>query len=192
MQTVGILIFPAVEELDFIGPFEVLNYINKIQPGGLRVLLVAETLAPVQAFNGLRVLPDVTCQNCPPLDILLVPGGKGRIAAMKNQVLLHFIQVQSTTARYITSVCTGAFLLASAGLLTNKKATTYHTAFEELATFGVDVQSAKVVRDGNIITAAGVSSGLELGFYLIRELFGLAAAQETAQKIEYAVDVAAL
>lgn len=192
MLTAGILLFPQVEELDFIGPFEVLSYVNKLNPESLSVQLIAESTSPLTAFNGLRFFPDTTLQECPPLDLLVIPGGKGRLTAMKNLRLINFIQSQASSARFIASVCTGAFLLAEAGLLSEKKATTYHTAFAELAAYGVQVQHAKVVRDGNIITAAGVSSGLELGFYLLRELFGADTAQAVADKIEYALDITTL
>lgn len=93
---------------------------------------------------------------------------------------------------YLGSVCTGAFFLAEAGLLKGKKATTYYSAFDEFSRYAVDVISSKVVHDGNIITAGGVSSGLELGFYLLRELFGVSLAQEVATKIEYNIDVTTL
>jgi cyclohexyl-isocyanide hydratase len=189
MITIGILIFPQVEELDFVGPFEVLNYVNKMQPDSTKVLLVAETLDPIRAFNGMRVLPDVTLQDCPELNIVIAPGGKGRFAAMKNPAIKKFILQQSKTAHYMTSVCTGAFLLAEAGLLKGKKATTYHTAFSELESYSVQVIPSKVVRDGKIITSGGVSSGLELGFYLLKELFGVSISQEVAYKIEYEIDV---
>ncbi len=192
MLTIGILIFPQVEELDFVGPFEVLSYINKVRPDSTRVLLVAETPDPVSAFNGLRIIPDTTLAKCPPLDVIVAPGGKGRLAAMKNPVILAFIHRQRQTARYVASVCTGAFLLAEAGLLAGKQATTYHTAFAELEGYGVRVVPAKVVRDGVIVTAGGVSSGLELGFFLLRELFGADLAQEVARKIEYDINVAVL
>ena len=189
MLTIGVLLFPQVEELDFVGPFEVLSYINKIQPASTKVMLIAEAAEPVEAFNGMRVIPDVTMANCPQMDILVVPGGKGRYTAMKNTAIQEFIQRQAQKAKYITSVCTGAFLLAEAGLLANKKATTYHTAFAELAAYSVEVLSQKVVREDNIITAAGVSSGIELGLYLLKEEFGAALAQEVADKIEYDIDV---
>jgi cyclohexyl-isocyanide hydratase len=192
MLTVGVLIFPDVEELDFVGPFEVLSYVNKIRPDSTRVLLVAETLDTVRAYNGMRILPDTALATCPALDILVAPGGKGRLAAMKNSVLIQFIQNQAAQARYTASVCTGAFLLAEAGLLTDKQATTYHECFDELATYNVTVLSKKVVRQDGIITAGGVSSGIELGFYLLRELFGVEIAQKAARKIEYDVDVSAL
>ena len=189
MLTVGILLFSQVEELDFVGPFEILSYINKIRPESTKVLLIAESAEPVKAFNGMKIIPDVTMATCPQLDILVAPGGKGRYAAMKNTAIKEFIQQQAQKAKYITSVCTGAFLLAEAGLLKNKRATTYHTAFAELAAYSVEVLAQKVVREDNIITAAGVSSGIELGLYILREEFGAAVAQEAADKIEYAIDV---
>jgi len=158
MITIGILIFPEVEELDFVAPFEVLSYVNKIQPNSTNIMLV-------------------------------IPGGKGRLAAMHNIAIINFIKKQNKTAKYITSVCTGAFLLAEAGLLTGKQATTYHTAFAELETYSVTVIPSKVIQDGNIITAGGVSSGLELGFYLLKKLFGSSISQEAARKIEYVIDV---
>lgn len=189
MITIGILIFPQVEELDFVGPFEVLHYINKIQANSTQVLLIAESIEPICGFNGMKVIPDTTLHSCPRLDILVVPGGKGRMVAMKNSQIQKFIQEQMSTVTYMTSVCTGAFLLAEAGLLTGKKATTYHTTFSELAAYSVEVISAKVVADGKIITAGGVSSGLELGFYILKKLFGVALSQEVAKKMEYDVDV---
>ena len=98
-MNIGILIFPDVEEMDFVGPFEVLSYINKIRPNSTRVQLVAETPDAVRAYNGMWILPDATLEDCPALDILVVPGGKGRIKAMKNIHLIHFIQKQTAHAR---------------------------------------------------------------------------------------------
>lgn len=189
MITIGVLLFPQVEELDFVGPFEVLSYINKIKPESTKVLLIAESAAPVEAYNGMKVIPDMTIENCPQLDILVVPGGKGRYAAMKNTVIQEFIKRQAQKVKYIASVCTGAFLLAEAGLLQNKKATTYHTAFAELEAYSVQVLPQKVVHEDNIVTAAGVSSGIELGLYLLKEEFGVELAQEVADKIEYDIDI---
>lgn len=189
MITIGILLFPQVEELDFVAPFEVLSYINKIQNGSTKVLLIAEKTDPIEAFNGMRVIPHTTLTDCPPLDIIVVPGGKGRVSAMKNSAITGFIIRQSRHAKFITSVCTGALILAAAGLLTNKKATTYHTAFAELGSYSVETIAQKVVHDGQIITSAGVSSGIELGLYLLKILFGSDMAQEVADKIEYNINV---
>ena len=189
MWKIGILLFPGVEELDFVGPFEVLSYVNKLAPASTQVLLVAEETTELRAFNGLRILPDVTLTACPDLDILVVPGGKGRLAAMKNANLRQFIQAQANQARFITSVCTGAFLLAEAGLLAGRQATTYHECLDELSRYGVEVLTAKVVDAGRIITAGGVSSGLELGFYLLQKMFGPDMAREVARKIEYSPEI---
>ena len=189
MWKIGILLFPGVEELDFVGPFEVLSYVNKLAPASTQVYLVAEETAELRAFNGLRILPDMTLTACPDLDILVVPGGKGRLAAMKNANLRQFIQAQANQARFITSVCTGAFLLAEAGLLTGRQATTYHECLDELSRYGVEVLTAKVVDAGRIITAGGVSSGLELGFYLLQKMFGPDMAREVARKIEYSPEI---
>ena len=189
MWKIGILLFPGVEELDFVGPFEVLSYVNKLAPASTQVLLVAEETTELRAFNGLRILPDVTLTACPDLDILVVPGGKGRLAAMKNANLRQFIQAQANQARFITSVCTGAFLLAEAGLLTGRQATTYHECLDELSRYGVEVLTAKVVDAGRIITAGGVSSGLELGFYLLQKMFGPDIARQVARKIEYSPEI---
>ena len=186
MWKIGILLFPGVEELDFVGPFEVLSYVNKIIPNSVQVSLLAESMGELRAFNGLRILPDMTVDACPDLDVLVVPGGKGRLAAMKNANLRQFIRRQAAQARFIASVCTGAFLLAEAGLLTGRKATTYHECLDELARYeDVEVVAAKVVPAGRIVTAGGVSSGLELGFYLLRELFDADTARLVARKIEY-------
>ncbi len=193
MVKIGVLIFPQVEEMDFVGPFEVLSYINKIQSNSIQVSLVGENLDVIQAFNGMKIIPEYSFATCPALDILVVPGGKGRFEAIQNPKIRKFVLNQSKHTKYMTSVCTGAFILATAGLLEGKKATTYHTALEELETYhATAIRQTKVVQDGNIITAAGVTSGLELGFYLLKILFGSALAKEVAGKIEYAVDIDSL
>jgi len=193
MIKIGILIFPQVEEMDFVAPFEVLSYINKIETNSSQVLLIAEKLELVQANNGMKIFPDHSFDTCPNLDILIVPGGKGRLAAMHNLKIKEFVLTQSTQTRYIASVCTGALILAEIGLLEGKKVTTYHTAFAELQAYNtIVIENAKVVRDGNIITSAGVTSGLELGFYILKILFGSMLAKEVATKIEYAVNIDAL
>ncbi|MDF2570134.1 MAG: domain, InhA-type [Sporomusa sp.] len=190
MIKIGILIFPQVEELDFVAPFEVLSYINKIKPASTEVLLISETAEIVKAFNGMKIVPDHSFETCPKLDILVIPGGKGRLDAMYNPKIKDFLLNQAETSQYMTSVCTGAFLLAEIGLLAGKKATTYHSALEELRSYNtIKVEKAKVIQDGNIITSAGVSSGLELGFYIIKLIFGKDMAKDVANKIEYNIDI---
>ncbi len=182
---VGVLIFDGVEELDFVGPWEVLSYANKLRPDSLEMLLVG-THSPVRAFNGLRVIPDVTIDNCPQLDILVVPGGKGRMQEMRNQVTLEYIRAQYPGLRMLASVCTGAFLLAEANLLAGKRATTHYTALEELKGYhSIEVREERITRSGNILCAAGVSSGMDLALYLLGELFGPEMPREVAKRIEY-------
>ncbi|AJA46527.1 isonitrile hydratase [Clostridium pasteurianum DSM 525 = ATCC 6013] len=185
MINIGILIFEEVEELDFIGPFEVLSYINKIKPESTNVWFVSDHEQIIQGFNGLRFFADYTINNCPHLDVLVIPGGQGRKSAMKNENILNFIKNRYIQLKYLCSVCTGAFIIASAGLLKDKSATTYHTAFDELSQMGVIVKKSKVVKDGKIITSAGVSSGIDLGLYVLKEIFDETIAKQVSEKIEY-------
>ncbi|MDD3223667.1 MAG: DJ-1/PfpI family protein [Clostridium sp.] len=185
MINIGILIFQKIEELDFVGPFEVLSYANKIKPESTNVWLVSDAEQIIQGYNGLRFCADYTIDNCPHLDVLVVPGGQGRKSAMKNIRILNFIKNRYIELKYLSSVCTGSLIIGSTGLLKGKKATTYHTAFDELSEMGVIVQKSKVVQDGKIITGAGVSSGIDVGLYLLSKLFDESAAQQVSNKIEY-------
>ncbi|MDP4147080.1 MAG: DJ-1/PfpI family protein [Bacillota bacterium] len=185
MINIGIVVFEKIEELDFIGPFEVLSYVSKIRTESVNVWLISAGEQVVKAYNGLRFFTDYTIDNCPKLDVLVVPGGKGRLAAMKNNKILDFIKNRYTELKYLASVCTGSLIIGAAGLLKDKSATTYHTAFDELVELGAIVKKSKVVQDGKIITGAGVSSGIDVGLYLLSKLFDEATAQEVADKIEY-------
>lgn len=181
----GVLIFDGVEELDFVGPWEVLSYANKLRPRSLEMILVG-TGTLVTAFNHLRVLPDVTLEQCPQLDILVVPGGKGRLRAMHDQRILTFIRQQAPGLRYLTSVCTGAFLLAQAGLLAGKKATTHFSALAELKSYPeIEVVAERVIQTDNVICAAGVASGIDMSLHLLTNLFDAELAQTVSKNIEY-------
>ncbi len=185
MINIGILVFEYIEELDFIGPFEVLSYVNKIKPNSTNIWLISPGQEIVQGYNGLRFFTDYTIDNSPYLDVLVIPGGHGRKSAMKNIKILKFIKNRYTQLKYLSSVCTGSLIIGSTGLLKNRRATTYHTAFDELSEMGAIVQKSKVVQDGKIITGAGVSSGIDVGLYLLLNLFGEEVAQKVANKIEY-------
>lgn len=185
MINIGILIFQKIEELDFIGPFEVLSYINKIKPESTRVWLISDGGQIIRVYNGLRFFADYTIDNCPHLDVLVVPGGQGRKSAMKSKKILNFIKSRYDELKYLSSVCTGSLIIGATGLLKGKKATTYHTAFGELSEMGVIAEKSKVVQDGKIIIGAGVSSGIDVGLYLLSKLFDEATAQQVANKIEY-------
>jgi transcriptional regulator GlxA family with amidase domain len=193
---VGILIFDHVEVLDFAGPFEVFSR-TRLDPGvesrrseeraPFRVFTVARTAAPVTATGGLRVIPDHAFATAPPIDLLVVPGGFGTRALLHDEEILGWITQVARTARKTTSVCTGSLLLAQAGLLENRRATTHWGALDLLASLGKGVQvdrTARVVDDG-VITSAGVASGMDMAFYVVESLFGRAVADETAHYIEY-------
>lgn len=190
MIKVGIFIFEEVEELDFIAPFEVLSYANKVRPNSLEVSILAPSLEVVRAFNGLRIVPDSTLEESRELDVLIFPGGAGRKHYAKDEAIRSLIRERFPVLAYLASVCTGAFFLTD--LLQGKRATTHHSALEELRACGVWAERDKVVQEGKIITAGGVSSGLELGFFLLHELFDVELASEVARRIEYEVDMTAL
>lgn len=182
---VGIFIFDDVEELDFVGPWEVLSGVNKIVPGRLQMMTVG-TGSPIRASNGLRVLPDVLINDCPQLDILLVPGGAGQRLQQQNEQTLDFIRNQYPGLRYLTSVCTGSFILAEAGLLDGKVTTTHRSALKELAQYeNIEVLPERLTRADNIICAAGVSAGMDLALYLIEEIYDVQTAESVAAHIEY-------
>ena len=190
MLKIGIIIYQNVAEMDFVGPLEVLSDVNKIQESSTEVYLIAQTKDVIKAFNGMMILPAYDFSSAPDLDVLVVPGGKGRMTEMYNPFMREFILRQEKCAKYITSVCTGAFILAEAGLLNGKKATTFHHALKELDAYpAISIEKKKIVDAGRIITAAGVTSGLELGFYLLKILFDEKLAKEVASFMEYEVDV---
>jgi transcriptional regulator GlxA family with amidase domain len=179
----GTLIFSGVEELDFIGPWEIVGSWFDLTGQPEKRLIVAETDLPVTCANGMKAVPDCTIQQCPTLDILLVPGGPGVHQAVNNSDLIQFITGQASSCRTVISVCTGAFLLHRAGLLSGKKATTYWNALKRLRALGdVTVVEERYVRDGHIWTAAGVSAGIDVMLAVIADIDG----EETAGKVQRA------
>jgi cyclohexyl-isocyanide hydratase len=186
MKNTGILVFDRVEELDFVGPLEVFGMTSKLRPNTLRSFTVAQEGKDVKAVNGLRVIPDYSFQNCPKLDLILIPGGIGSRTEMKNSQTLNFIKSIAENCELILSVCTGALILAAAGLLNGKKATTHWAALDELKAFpNLTVEHQRYVRDGKIITSAGVSAGIDMALYVIKELYGLPTCKEVAHRMEY-------
>lgn len=192
-RSIGILVFDDVEELDFVGPWEVFTMANEVaEKRGLppvhAVSLVAESEAPVRCAKGLRVLPDITTAACSKLDILLVPGGQGTRREAGNSSLLAWIAAVSGTAEWITSVCTGALLLTEAGPAAGRRVTT-HWAFEEsLRSRGKAkevVADCRYIRDGNVVTAAGVSAGIDMALWLTGQLHGPDFARSVQRAMQY-------
>lgn len=184
---IGILIFDRVEEMDFVGPLEVLA--SACEGRDASVKLVAATLAPVTCEKGMRVLPDVAMADVSALDVLLIPGGSGARLALKHPETVAWVQDVSAGCQWVTSVCTGSFLLVGAGVATGRRVTTHHQFTQALAALGkADVRSgARFVADGNVVSAAGVSSGIEMCLWLVGIMFGDDVMAEVADYIAYDV-----
>lgn len=190
-RTVAILLFPGVELLDFAGPFEVFSAARADLISGERlmdVFTVAESVEPLKCNNPLTVLPDYTLETCPPADILVVPGGMGTRTAIDRTALIDWIANRAQQAELMTSVCTGSFLLAQAGLLSGKATTTHWASIERMrSTFpGLTVQeNTRWVDAGNVVSSSGVSAGIDMALYILQRLYGPDAANATARFIEY-------
>ena len=188
-QGVGIVVFDGAEELDFVGPWEVFTMATRHR-SGRRVWLLAESLEPVTCAKGMRVLPDRTLEDAGPLDVLLVPGGRGVRREVENPTLLAWLAERAKSTPWMTSVCTGSALLVRAGVADGKSVTTHWSFVEELrALGGHDVRpDVRYVRDGNVVTAAGVSAGIDMSLWLVGQILGVEAARETQRQMEYDPD----
>jgi transcriptional regulator GlxA family with amidase domain len=196
---VGILIFDDVEILDFAGPFEVFSR-TRLQPGAesrrsedsapLHVFTVAKTAAPIRTTGGLRVIPHYGFADAPRVDLVVVPGGWGTRALLQDAETLDWIRRAAAGARKVTTVCTGSLLLAKAGLLEGRHATTHWGALDTLDSLkaGVTVEREYRVVDDGVISSAGVASGIDMAFYVVETLFGREVADETAHYVEYRRD----
>lgn len=193
---VGILIFDEVEVLDFAGPFEVFSRTRLLKGAGSRrsddsapfnPFTVSIDKKPVTATGGLKIISDYTIKDCPKIEILIIPGGFGTRTLLNNESLLSWIKSIADQATTTSSVCTGSLLLAKAGLLEGKRATTHWGAIEALKSISKDIQvinNRRIVND-EIITSAGVSSGIDMAFMLVENLYGEQVASDTAKYIEF-------
>lgn len=187
-KTIGIVLFPDFEDLDAIGPKEALAMMAKASGDEWQVVLISEDGEPVTSFLGTRYMVDHSYDSCPPLSVVLVPGGLGTRTQMNNPKHIEFVQRQGRKAEWITSVCTGALVLHSAGFLEGKRATTHWGSIPELQNLGGNttvVNDERWVHDGNVITAAGVSAGIDMALYLISLLKDAATAKRVQQMMEY-------
>jgi transcriptional regulator GlxA family with amidase domain len=188
VRNVGILIFNDVELLDFCGPYEAFTAARIDGERCFNTFTVAESLDPVHANAGLRFLPDYTLDNCPAIDVLVVPGGQGTRREIDNPAMIEWIRSVAGRAELTTSVCTGSFLLGKAGLLENGSVTTHWGSIGRMReTFpGVDVlENVRFVDDGAIVSSAGVSAGIDMSLHVIERLSGVAAAESSARLMEY-------
>lgn len=180
---IGLLAFPAMTQLDLAGPFEVF-----VRLPNTTVHVVAKTLDPVRTERGLVLAPTVSCADCPPLDVIVVPGGPGQQHLMNDEAVLDWLRLQGAQAKYVTSVCTGALVLGAAGLLQGYRATTHWLSLPLLALFGATPVDERVVVDGNRVTGGGITAGIDCGLRLAAILRGETVAQQIQLQMEYSPD----
>ncbi len=181
--SVGCLIFEQMDQIDFTGPFEVLSRMPDSA-----VQIIAKKLSPVRDVQGLRLSPDMSIAEAGLFDVLLVPGGHGQQALMHDEEVLELIRRHAESQRLMFSVCTGALLCGAAGVLMGRQVTTHWSARHLMPYYGAVLADARVVVDGNIVSAAGVTAGLDAALVVVSLLRGEAAAQEIQLAIEYAPD----
>ncbi|MED2788352.1 DJ-1/PfpI family protein [Bacillus thuringiensis] len=191
--SVGIFLFNEVEVLDFAGPFEVFSVTEVNEEKTFTVYTVSENGEMITARNGLKVQPDYSIENLPPVDILIIPGGLGaREYEIKNEIVIKWIRQQMKEVKLMTSVCTGALLLAKAGLLAGLKATTHWASIEKFKNEFQNVEvieNVKFVDEGHIITSAGISAGINMAFHIVKNLLGVHVAEDTAKRMEYDISL---
>lgn len=188
-RNLGILIFPDVEVLDFCGPYEVFSAANRfVSSTQFDVFTIAENAGPLVTHNGLSVNPHHVLSNGPPPNILLVPGGIGTRAEMKNGGLIDWIRATAAKAELVLSVCTGSLLLAQAGLLDGLETTTHHGALDllrETAPTATVRSDRRFVDNGRVICSAGISAGIDMSLHVVAKLHGDDVAAKTARQMEY-------
>lgn len=178
---IGFLVFPRVQLLDLTGPYDVLASMADTE-----VRLISKTRDCITTNNGLVMRSDTSFEDCPPLDVLCVPGGSGVGDLIADQATLAFLRHHAAHVRYLTSVCTGALVLGAAGLLRGRRATTHWAFHSLLEPFGAIPVRERVVRDGNLITGGGITAGIDFALTLAAELIGREAAEALQLELEYA------
>jgi transcriptional regulator GlxA family with amidase domain len=184
-MNVGVYIFENAEELDWAGPWEVLAaWSDRWPDDGVKTFTITETQEPVRCAKGLRVLGDHTWETAPAIDVLVVPGGNVSVPAADDR-LLERLRSINKSGGLVTSVCTGSFVLNAAGLLTGKPAATHWAWAERLRDLGVDVRDDRFVDAGDVVTAAGVSAGIDMALHLVARLHSTERAREVRRYIQY-------
>jgi transcriptional regulator GlxA family with amidase domain len=196
---VGIPIFNQMDVLDFTGPFEVFSVAGRILSDGvyrddddvipaIQALAIGETDEIIHTRGKLPIKPHYTFDNHPPLDLLVVPGGWGTRREVDNPVLIDWLRRVTQATPVNASVCTGAFLLGKIGLFDGHKATTHWASLDRMETTFPNVQVIRDVRwvdEGNVVSSAGISAGIDMSLHLVERLFGLDLAERTARQMDY-------
>jgi transcriptional regulator GlxA family with amidase domain len=186
---IGVFVFEGAEELDYAGPWEVLAaWASGFPDDGVEVFTLAPEEGPVTSAKGLTVVPDYSWESAPPIDVLVYPGGAGNRAHLNNPAVAEWLRGVAATAEIVASVCTGALVLADVGFLDGRPATTHWQYLDVLRDLGddIDVRAGdRFVDDGDIITAAGVSAGIDMALHLIARLHSVERAREVRRYIQY-------
>jgi transcriptional regulator GlxA family with amidase domain len=186
---IGVALFDGAEELDWAGPWEVLAaWATQWPDDGVRVLTLAREAGTITCAKGLRVLPDETWESAPPLDVLVYPGGRGTRRDLVDEAVLDWVREIAAGGTVVSSVCTGSLVLAAAGLLDGRPATTHWQSLELLPTLGREIEvrpDDRFVDDGTVITAAGVSAGIDMALHLVARLHSRERAREVRRYIQY-------
>ncbi len=189
MTTIGIFVFPGVEELDFVGPWEVLRAWERMAPDdGARVFTLAAEEGTIECAKGLKVVPDETWATAAPLDVLVYPGGMGTRQHLGDERIRSWVRDVARRGALMTSVCTGSLVYADSGVLDGRPATTHWGSLEHLASLGKDIEvrpGDRYVDSGDIITASGVSAGIDMALHLIRRLASEDRARQIRRYIQY-------
>ena len=193
MKTIGIFIFKDAEELDFVGPYEVFTMINTIlqnrkESDAVEVILISEDGKDITGKKGMRVGAQAAMTDIDKLDVVCIPGGQGARAQIKNETVINWVKKVAPTCEWVTSVCTGSFILAKAGLTKGKKMSTYWAAFDEFYELGLEgelLPHVRYVRDGNLVTSAGVSAGIDMALWLTGQIFDPTFARAVQRGMQY-------
>jgi transcriptional regulator GlxA family with amidase domain len=188
-RRIAVALFPDAEELDWAGPWEVLSYWARSFPDdGLEVFTVAEGEGPIRCAKGLRVLPDYSWERAPRIDVLVYPGGRGTRPQIGQPAVRERLRRLAAQGTLMTSVCTGSLVFADAGLLDGRPATTHWSALDDLLALGRDIDvrpNDRFVDSGDVITAAGVSAGIDMALHLVARLQSVERAREVRRGIQY-------
>jgi len=192
-MNIGILMFPDAEELDFVGPYEVFTMSNEVfelngTPEPDKVVLISQDGEPVRCRKGMTIAAHASLDTAPALDMLLVPGGQGTRTEVSNETLMAWIAKVDKTTTWTTSVCTGALLLTASGAAKGKRVTTHWAFVDQLRERGEAsevVKNIRYVRDGKVVTAAGVSAGIDMALWLVGQMHGEQHARNTQRAMEY-------
>jgi len=186
MYRAAVIVFPKAEELDFVGVWQALGTTEHLSKKVcIRPCLVGTVTGPIKCAHGLTVMVDDDVNDLSKYDMVVVPGGPGVSEAMKNKSLLVGIRKMYEAGKTVCSVCTGAFVLAEAGVLKGKRATTYHTRMDELAKYDVFPVRERVVVEGKVVTGAGVAASIDVGLKIVEIFLGHESARKVSEWIEY-------